>query len=110
MNNNTKEQFVEACWQLARQQKKMVLIINLFPDVCKAFVVEDFKAKGRDFFQNEVFGSQDVTDLVIGIEMHSAMNNKISIESKIEGRPKRDFSFGHDNFLYLKLERERKEY
>lgn len=100
--------FIDACWQLVQQQGKMVLVIELVEGDIRAYVVDNFKWKSRDIFQNEVIGGQEVTDLVEGIEMHAAMNNKISIESRIASKPKFDFAFGHDNFLWLKLTYENK--
>lgn len=96
-----RKQFIEACWTLVRRLDKMILVVDMMGTI-EAYVVDNFKCKGRDFFQNEVIGAQEITDLVQGIEMHS-MNDKLSIESKLEGRPKRDFTFGHDNFLWLKM-------
>lgn len=97
-----KKEIVNDCWKLVQQQEKQILLIETLTDNIEAYIVEGFKCKSRDFFQNEVVGAQRVTDLIEGIELFPSSNNKLSIESKINARPKMDFSFGHDNFLLLK--------
>lgn len=97
------KEFLKNCWLFVQQQQKHVLIVSIFGDL-RAFIVKDFRGRGRDYFQNEIIGGQDITDLVTSIEMHIG-NNKLSIESKVNNLPLHDFTFGHDNFMWLKMVR-----
>lgn len=97
-----KKEIVNICWQLVQQQDRQVLLIETLCEEIEVYVIEGFKCKSRDFFQNEVIGAQRVTDLLEGIELFPTSNNKLSTESKINSRPKMDFTFGHDNFLLLR--------
>lgn len=90
------------CWLLVQLLERPVLILEAYGEV-QVYVCENFKVKGRDFFQNEVMGGQNITPLTSSIEMHQSANNKFSIESRIQNLPKMDFNFGHDNFTLLKM-------
>lgn len=97
------KEFLKRCWAFVNQQNKMVLIV-FFGDTYIAYVVQDMRPKGRDFFQNEVIGAQDITNIVQDMDFHSA-NNVHTIESKLAGLPLFDFTFGHDEFFWLKQQR-----
>lgn len=98
-----KRDFFKKCWSFVNQQNRMVLVI-FFEGECWAYVVQDMKPKGRDFFQNEVIGAQDITNIVQDMDFHS-INNVHTIENKLMGLPLFDFTFGHDNFFWLKQQR-----
>lgn len=94
--------FLEKCWTVVQQQEKPILIVETLKDYFEAYLVESFRNKSRDVFQNDVLGAQEITDLIESVEFLPSNNNKLSMESKINSRPKKDFSFGHDSFLLLK--------
>ena len=50
---------------------------------------------------NEVRGAQDVTDLAEHMVFQISQMNPISFEERIQGRSKKDFKFGHDNYMWL---------
>lgn len=97
------EKFLQNCWKFVEQQHRMLLIV-LMAGQYKTYVVQDLKPKGRDFFQNEVIGAQDVTEIINSLDFHN-INNVHSIEAKLENLPLYDFTFGHDDFYWLKQQR-----
>lgn len=92
----------EDCWEIVRVLQRSVLIMHDPIIGTQAYLCDNFKPKGRDFFQNEVIGGQNINELLQSMEMHQASGNKYSMETKLETLPRVDFSFGHDNFILLK--------
>lgn len=97
----TNNEFSKNCWLMVQLLQRPVLILEAYGET-QVYICDNFRSKGRDFFQNEITGGKNVTDLVASVEMHQAANNKYSIESRVETLPRVDFSFGHDSFTLLK--------
>lgn len=87
-------------WTIVAMTKKQFLVIDFLGKI-KVYLVESFSPKTRDVYFNEVRGAQDVTDLVEHMVFQISQMNPISFEDRIQGRSKKDFKFGHDNYMWL---------
>lgn len=87
-------------WTVVATTKRQFLAIE-FLDKTKVYLVESFTPKTRDVYFNEVRGAQDVTDLIEHMAFQMSQLNPISFEERIQGRSKKDFKFGHDNYMWL---------
>lgn len=87
-------------WTVVAVTKRQFLAIE-FLDKTKVYLVESFAPKTRDVYFNEVRGAQDVTDLIEHMAFQMSQLNPISFEERIQGRSKKDFKFGHDNYMWL---------
>lgn len=87
-------------WTVVAATKRQFLAIE-FLDKTKVYLVESFAPKTRDVYFNEVRGAQDVTDLIEHMAFQISQLNPISFEERIQGRSKKDFKFGHDNYMWL---------
>lgn len=87
-------------WTAVAATKRQFLAIE-FLDKTKVYLVESFAPKTRDVYFNEVRGAQDVTDLIEHMAFQMSQLNPISFEERIQGRSKKDFKFGHDNYMWL---------
>lgn len=91
-------EFYQRALRVVDMTKKPVLMVN-FMGVWEAFVVESFSSKSRDFNLNEVIGAQDITQLLLNWDINW---DKDLFETRLSSIDKQDFSFGHDDFIYLK--------
>lgn len=87
-------------WTIVAMTKKQFLVIDFLGKI-KVYLVESFSPKTRDVYFNEVRGAQDVTDLAEHMVFQISQMNPISFEERIQGRSKKDFKFGHDNYMWL---------
>lgn len=87
-------------WTIVAITKKQFLVIDFLGKI-KVYLVESFSPKTRDVYFNEVRGAQDVTDLTEHMVFQISQMNPISFEERIQGRSKKDFKFGHDNYMWL---------
>lgn len=87
-------------WTIVATTKKQFLVIDFLGKI-KVYLVESFSPKTRDVYFNEVRGAQDVTDLAEHMVFQISQMNPISFEERIQGRSKKDFKFGHDNYMWL---------
>ena len=87
-------------WTLVATTQKQVIVIDFFGDL-RAYIVESFLPKVRDVFFNEVRGAQDITDFSIHLPFQMAELNPITLEDRIQSRPKKDFKFGHENYIWM---------
>lgn len=87
-------------WTIVAMTKKQFLVIDFLGRI-KVYLVESFSPKTRDVYFNEVRGAQDVTDLAEHMVFQISQMNPISFEERIQGRSKKDFKFGHDNYMWL---------
>lgn len=87
-------------WTIVAMTKNQFLVIDFLGKI-KVYLVESFSPKTRDVYFNEVRGAQDVTDLVEHMVFQISQMNPISFEERIQGRSKKDFKFGHDNYMWL---------
>lgn len=87
-------------WTIVAMTKKQFLVIDFLGKI-KVYLVESFSPKTRDVYFNEVRGAQDVTDLAEYMVFQISQMNPISFEERIQGRSKKDFKFGHDNYMWL---------
>lgn len=87
-------------WTIVAMTKKQFLVIDFLGQI-KVYLVESFSPKTRDVYFNEVRGAQDVTDLAEHMVFQISQMNPISFEERIQGRSKKDFKFGHDNYMWL---------
>ena len=92
-------------WTVVAATKRQFLAIE-FLDKTKVYLVESFAPKTRDVYFNEVRGAQDVTDLIEHMAFQMSQLNPISFEERIQGRSKKDFKFGHDNYMWLISDKE----
>lgn len=91
---------VDNLWTVVAATKRQFLVIE-FLGKTKIYLVESFAPKTRDVYFNEVRGAQDVTDLIEYMTFQMSQLNPISFEERIQGRSKKDFKFGHDNYIWL---------
>lgn len=91
-------EFYERVLRVVDVTQKPVLIVNLF-GIWGAFIVESFSSKSRDFNLNEVVGAQDITKLLLNWDINW---DKDLFETRLSSINKQDFSFGHDDFIFLK--------
>lgn len=87
-------------WTIVAMTKKQFLVIDFLGKI-KVYLVESFSPKTRDVYFNEVRGAQDVTDLAEHMVFQISQMNPISFVERIQGRSKKDFKFGHDNYMWL---------
>lgn len=87
-------------WTVVAATKRQFLAIEFLGET-KVYLVESFAPKTRDVYFNEVRGAQDVTDLIEHMAFQMSQLNPISFEERIQGRSKKDFKFGHDNYMWL---------
>lgn len=87
-------------WTIVAMTKKQFLVIDFLGKI-KVYLVESFSPKTRDVYFNEVRGAQDVTDFAEHMVFQISQMNPISFEERIQGRSKKDFKFGHDNYMWL---------
>lgn len=92
-------------WTVVAVTKRQFLAIE-FLNKTKVYLVESFAPKTRDVYFNEVRGAQDVTDLIEHMTFQISQLNPISFEERIQGRSKKDFKFGHDNYMWLISDKE----
>lgn len=92
-------------WTVVATTKRQFLAIE-FLGKTKVYLVESFVPKTRDVYFNEVRGAQDVTDLIEHMAFQMSQLNPISFEERIQGRSKKDFKFGHDNYMWLISDKE----
>lgn len=91
---------IDNLWTLVAATKKQILVIESFRDI-RVYVVESFSPKTRDVFFNEVRGAQDITDFAVNLPFQMAELNPVTLEDRIQSRPKKDFKFGSDNYLWM---------
>lgn len=91
---------LDALWTIVALTQKQILVVEFF-GVTKAYLVESFSPKVRDVFFNEVRGAQDITDLARNLTFQLPQTNPIAIEDRIQGRSKKDFKFGHENYIWM---------
>lgn len=94
------DSLINNLWILVAVTEKQVLVVNFLGEI-KAYLVDSFLPKVRDVFFNEVRGAQDITDLASNMSFQMATLNPITIEDRIQGRSKKDFKFGHDNYMWM---------
>lgn len=87
-------------WTLVATTQKQVIVVDFFGDL-RAYIVESFLPKVRDVFFNEVRGAQDITDFSIHLPFQMAELNPVTLEDRIQSRPKKDFKFGHENYIWM---------
>lgn len=91
---------LEDLWIIVATTEKQLLVVE-FLDQINVYLVESFSPKTRDVYFNEVRGAQEITDFVTNMTFQFSQTNPISIEERIQGRPRKDFKFGHDNYMWL---------
>lgn len=87
-------------WTLVATTQKQVIVVDFFGDL-RAYIVKSFSPKVRDVFFNEVRGAQDITDFSIHLPFQMAELNPVTLEDRIQSRPKKDFKFGHENYIWM---------
>lgn len=87
-------------WTLVATTQKQVIVVDFFGDL-RAYIVESFSPKVRDVLFNEVRGAQDITDFSIHLPFQMAELNPVTLEDRIQSRPKKDFKFGHENYIWM---------
>lgn len=91
---------IDNLWTLVATTQKQVIVVDFFGDL-RAYIVESFSPKVRDVFFNEVRGAQDITDFSIHLPFQMAELNPVTLEDRIQSRPKKDFKFGHENYIWM---------
>lgn len=97
MNKN----FLQKCWTFVSLMQVPLIVVHQF-DEFAVYTATDFRAKGRDYFMNEIFEGREVTTLVENLTINQVIpGNRLSIEGQMNNLPKLNFKFGHDNYLFL---------
>lgn len=91
---------IDNLWILVAATNRQVLVIDFLGNT-SAYLIDSFSPKSRDSFFNEVFGAQDITDMSVNLPLNVAQLNSVTLEDKTQGRPKKDFKFGHDNYIWM---------
>lgn len=91
---------IDNLWTLVAATKKQIVVIDFFGDI-RAYIVESFSPKVRDVFFNEVRGAQDITDFAVNLPFQMAQLNPVTLEDRLQSRPRKDFKFGSDNYLWM---------
>ena len=91
---------IDHLWTLVATTEKQVLVVEFWGDV-RAFLIDSFMTKTRDVYFNEARGAQDITDLALHLPFQLAELNPITLEDRVQGRSKKDFKFGHDNYVWM---------
>jgi hypothetical protein len=94
------QELYDNLWSLVATTNRQVLVMQFMGEM-RAYVVESFSPKTRDVFFNEVRGAQEVTDLAVHLTFQASQTNPITLQDRIQGRSKKDFKFGHDNYIWL---------
>lgn len=87
-------------WSLVFNTEKQVLVISFLGET-RAYIVDSFSPKTRDVFFNEVRGAQEITDLAVHMTFQISTANPVTLEDRIQSRPRKDFKFGHDNYIWM---------
>ena len=95
--NNT---FYDNLWAIVYNTQKQILVISFLGEM-RAYIVESFSPKTRDVYFNEVRGAQEITDLAVHLTFQASTTNPVTIVYRIQSRPKKDFKFGHDDYMWM---------
>lgn len=91
---------IDNLWTIVASTKKQILVVRFLGHI-NAYLVDSFSPKTRDVYFNEVRGAQDITDLIFNIPFQMAQLNPISFEERFQGKSRKDFKFGHDDYMWL---------
>ena len=86
------KEVIDNLWTIVAGTEKQILVMEIFGDL-KAYLV--------DSFFNEVRGAQDITDMVLNLPFQLAELNPVTLNDRVQGRPKKDFKFGKDNYMWM---------
>lgn len=87
-------------WAIVYNTQKQILVVSFLGET-RAYIVESFSPKTRDVYFNEVRGAQEITDLAVHLTFQVTTTNPVTLEDRIQGRPKKDFKFGHDDYMWM---------
>lgn len=93
-------ELVENIWTLVAFTGYKFITVN-FLGTYKVFLVENFATKTRDNPFNEVRGAVDITEDVRHLTFQLSEMNPIGIDARLQGRPRKDFKFGSDDYIYF---------
>ena len=96
---------IDNIWTIVGQTRVQILTVDFFGEI-KCFIVDSFSPKTRDVYFNEARGAREVTDLIEHFTFQLTALNPVTLEDRIQGRPKRDFKFGHDNYMWFISQKE----
>lgn len=91
---------LDSLWTLVAATEKQVVVVDFWGDV-RAYLVDSFMTKTRDVYFNEARGAQDITDFAVHMPFQMAELNPVTLQDRVQGRPKKDFKFGHDNYVWM---------
>lgn len=94
------KEVIDNLWTIVAGTEKQILVMEIFGDL-KAYLVDSFSPKTRDVYFNEVRGAQDITDMALNLPFQLAELNPVTLNDRVQGRPKKDFKFGHDNYMWM---------
>lgn len=95
--NNT---FYDNLWAIVYNTQKQILVVSFLGEI-RAYIVESFSPKTRDVYFNEVRGAQEITDFAVHLTFQASTANPATLEDRIQSRPKKDFKFGHDDYMWM---------
>lgn len=87
-------------WAIVYNTQKQILVVSFLGET-RAYIVESFSPKTRDVYFNEVRGAQEITDLAVHLTFQTSTANPVTLEDRIQSRPKKDFKFGHDDYMWM---------
>lgn len=87
-------------WAIVYNTQKQILVISFLGET-RAYIVESFSPKTRDVYFNEVRGAQEITDLAVHLTFQASTTNPVTLEDRIQGRSRKDFKFGHDDYIWM---------
>lgn len=93
-------QLLDNYWTIVAQTEKQILIVKFMGET-RGYLIDSFSPKTRDVYFNEVRGAQDITDFGVHLSFQISQLNPITLEDRIQSRPKKDFKFGHDDYMWL---------
>ena len=85
-------QLLDNYWTIVAQTEKQILIVKFMGET-KGYLVDSFSPNTRDVYFNEVRGAQDINDFGVHLSFHISQLNPITLEDRIQSRPKKDFKF-----------------
>lgn len=94
------KEVIDNLWTIVAGTEKQILVMEIFGDL-KAYLVDSFSPKTRDVYFNEVRGAQDITDMALNLPFQLAELNPVTLNDRVQGRPKKDFKFGKDNYMWM---------
>ena len=94
------QRVIENLWTLVAATNLQIIVLDFLGDT-RAYLVDNFRSKTRDVYLNEIEGAQDITDIALNLPFQTPQLNATTLQERVQGRSKKSFRFGHDNYIWM---------